>query len=742
MKTLLLLCWLPVAAFLSQTQPAAAAAAADLQVTGAWGDGFTANIVVTNSGSQALPSWTLAFDLDRTITGSWNGVAVSHTGSRYVFRNESWNGAIPAGGSVTLGLQASGSSAALAFANVTLNGVAATATVSASGAAAATAAAISLDVDSAGEALQLVVAPGVSSYAFTSSGTYAVVSNNPAVATAAAGGGTLTVTAAKPGRASLRIQEAGGAVRNIGVRVDNADGSAPGLPDYLAIGSVSEDTTADLNFWSDFQDPAKNKRVDIRYIYLNGGASNSIGDGWNWRQLHDGERASRFVEESLKLGMVPFFVWYNIPDSGESYYTDKQHIESATYLEGYFQDLKHALEITREAAGGETVGWVLEPDFLGYFAQNNPAAPSAIPARTDAAYSSGVLDAAADPQFPNTLRGLVEAINYTIRKFQPAAKFGWQFNLWASPAGGFTNAGITGKGIVRLTDTLGLDKGRQAISNEAKAIADYYISAGILTGGADFISIDKYGLDAGFEGKNADPAQSTWFWNAVHWTNYLVFVNALHDRTALPVTLWQIPAGRINSSLSISPYTGQAFPALPNTTRKYEDSAATYFFGDSFATTGTRAAYFGQSDGGVSGVSSSGSTVTWSEHLSLAKAAGVTIALFGPGVGESTENVGSDEDYFWISKVQDYYKDPVLLAGGTPGIPLPDSGSGEDTGSDTGTGGGTDGQVPAQSASFKFDVTSNWGTGYNANVSITNTGTAAITGWSVSFDLDVPETGF
>ncbi len=254
------------------------------------------------------------------------------------------------------------------------------------------------------------------------------------------------------------------------------------------------------------------------------------------------------------------------------------------------------------------------------------------------------------------MRGLVEAINYTISKYQPNAVFGWQFNLWASPAGGFTNAGITGKGIVRLTDTLGLAKGRNAISNEAKAIANYYVSAGILTHGAKFISIDKYGLDAGFENKNSDPQQSTWFWNATHWTNYLIFVNALHNATQLPVTLWQIPVGRINSTTAISPYTNAKFPDLTNTTQNYEDSASTYFFGDTFTTTGARATYFGTTDGGQSLVSTSGSNLTWGSHLQLARDAGVTVALFGPGVGDSTDNVGSGESYYWISKVQNYYK--------------------------------------------------------------------------------------
>ncbi len=253
----------------------------------------------------------------------------------------------------------------------------------------------------------------------------------------------------------------------------------------------------------------------MRYIYLNGGASNSIGDGWNWRVLNDGQRATRFVEESVKLGMIPYFVWYNIPDGGESYYTDKAHIESKTYMEGYFADLRHALEITKEAAvmnpsAGARAGF---PRLLRAEQHRNARHHC----RAD---RCGLHERRAGegrrPDVPQYPARPVEAINYTISKYQPNAIFGWQFNLWASPAGGFTNAGITGKGIVRLTDTLGLAKGRNAIYNEAKAIANYYVSAGILTHGAKFISIDKYGLDAGFENKNSDPQQSTWFWNATH----------------------------------------------------------------------------------------------------------------------------------------------------------------------------------------------------------------------------------
>ncbi len=177
-------------------------------------------------------------------------------------------------------------------------------------------------------------------------------------------------------------------------------------------------------------------------------------------------------------------------------------------------------------------------------AQNSGLRPDQISAQTDAVYNAGILKRGEDPDFANNLQGLVQAINYTISKHEANVEFGWQFNLWASPAGGFTGVGIPGTGIVHLTETLGFEEGKKAIVNEAKAIAQYYMDAGILSYGADFISIDKYGLDGGQQ-QNApkDPAKSTWFWNHDLWKNYLLFTQTLHETTNKPVTLWQIPVG-------------------------------------------------------------------------------------------------------------------------------------------------------------------------------------------------------
>lgn len=518
-------------------------------------------------------------------------------------------------------------------------------------------------VDLAEHALQVTIDQASYDYTLTSpnqAAQFSVVTNNSRVIQAEmVDGNTLRITGLEAGRASLRIMDLdSGEERFIGIRVRTADGQLPGLPDYVTIGSVSEDTTGDLSFWQDFGDSdATNKYVDSRYIYLNGGPIT----GWrSW----DPDRVSSYVRESLKLGMIPQFVYYNIPDGGESYTTDLAHIQSLSYMESYFQDLKYALDTIRTEAGDELVQMIMEPDFIGYLMQNAGAAASDITAMTSAAYSSGVLQEGVDPQFDNSVTGLIEAINYSISKYAPNVEFGWQFNLWASP--GIENP-IPGTGIVHLTDTLGVEAGRAAIAREAELIAQYYMDAGILSYGAGFISLDKYGLDAGAQsGAADDPEGSTWFWNSDHWNNYLLIVQTLTQTTDREMVLWQLPVGHINDSLAENPYDANGvFDPLTNTTRQYEDSAPTFFLGDTFTASGDRLDYFSTNALNDSKLTVSGNTVTWGSHMEEAQAAGVRQILFGAGVGISTDSIGTEptDDYWWITKVQEYYQDPVALDG-------------------------------------------------------------------------------
>ena len=507
-------------------------------------------------------------------------------------------------------------------------------------------------------------------------GSYQLATNNATVLSCAVSGNTLTVTGLRPGRASLRITDAAsGAVRWLGVRVQQADGSLPGMPDYLSMGSVSEDTTPDLTMWQQFGAGALNRRLDARYIYLNGGPSNLYQSWRTWTTV-DGFRATSFVRESLKLGMIPFFVWYNIDGPGDGYYTDTADAKNAAFMSGYYTDLKFFIDKVNAEAPGELVGVVIEPDFLGYIAQNGDD-PDTDVAATDQAYASGVLTAGVDPAFPNTITGYVRSVNYILHKYLPNAYFGWETALWGHPAQGFTVAS-PGNGIIHLTDTVGVDVGRPEIYREAAATADYYIKAGVTSYGAGFISVDKYGLDAAAENAmvSTDPMGSTWFWSITHWINYLTFAQALGAETKLPVVLWQIPVGHINTSQFPNP-AGGLFPTLVNNSTHYEDSAPTFFLGDTFNPgSAARMSYFGAGDGGSNPQETtvvSGASVTWPAAMSLTANFGVQCVLFGAGVGDSTQGVGSPptDGGWWITKAQTYYDHTIPLGSPSPGLPAP-----------------------------------------------------------------------
>lgn len=518
-------------------------------------------------------------------------------------------------------------------------------------------------IDDEQTSLQYTLAQGTYSYKLinvdSENPKFSVISGNTsAVKASVENGDMLKIEAVAPGRSGLKIVDAStNEVRQIGISVKKADGSLPGMPDYLSVGQVSEDTANDLNFWKDIDTDDTNKRCDIRYIYVNGGPKS----GWRTWTTEDGARVKKYIMESLKMGMIPYFVYYNIPDDKEDYNVDLQHINDADYMKAYYQDLKFFLDLCKEYAKDETVGIVLEPDFLGYMMQQSGKTPSQVEAKGVASvYSSGVLEKGKDPEFANTVTGLVESVNYIINKNCPNANFGWQFNTW-----GYSKEGTPGQGLMHSTETMGFEQGRQFIKQAAKDTAAYYKEAGILSHGADFISIDKYGLDGAYEaGAASEPSSSRWLWNADMWNNYLFYTKTLHEETGLPVTLWQLPVGHLNSSMEPDPYTGGLFADLTNAVGNYEDSAPTFFFGDTFKPGSTaRMEYFSKNAANDSKVSVNGDTITYGSHMQEAKDAGITTILFGAGVGASTDAVGDPpaDHYWWITKCQRYLKNPLSL---------------------------------------------------------------------------------
>ena len=88
-----------------------------------WQGGFTANVTIANTGTTAINGWTLAFTFpgDQKITNAWNGVE-SQSGEAVTITNESYNGAIPAGSSTTLGFQGTWTTSDTSPASFSVNG--------------------------------------------------------------------------------------------------------------------------------------------------------------------------------------------------------------------------------------------------------------------------------------------------------------------------------------------------------------------------------------------------------------------------------------------------------------------------------------------------------------------------------------------------------------------------------------------------------------------------------------------
>ena len=75
-------------------------------VTQEWGSGFMAEVRLTNDSPAAASFDRLQFDLDSNVTSVSDARMVSHAGTHYVLTNAGYNAAIPAGGTVTIGLVA------------------------------------------------------------------------------------------------------------------------------------------------------------------------------------------------------------------------------------------------------------------------------------------------------------------------------------------------------------------------------------------------------------------------------------------------------------------------------------------------------------------------------------------------------------------------------------------------------------------------------------------------------------
>ncbi|HEY9761504.1 MAG TPA: Calx-beta domain-containing protein, partial [Trichocoleus sp.] len=95
-------------------------------VTNDWGDGFTADLTIRNTGTTPINGWTLAFNAPYAIDQAWSSTLTKLPDGRYSVSPLSWNTTIPAGGSISFGYRGTKAAGTVAQAptNYTLNGMA------------------------------------------------------------------------------------------------------------------------------------------------------------------------------------------------------------------------------------------------------------------------------------------------------------------------------------------------------------------------------------------------------------------------------------------------------------------------------------------------------------------------------------------------------------------------------------------------------------------------------------------
>ena len=88
-----------------------------------WAGGFVGQVVIKNTSSSAISGWTLKFTFpgDQHITSDFNGTA-SQSGEAATLTNASYNGALAAGASATVGFQGTWTNSDAVPTSFTLNG--------------------------------------------------------------------------------------------------------------------------------------------------------------------------------------------------------------------------------------------------------------------------------------------------------------------------------------------------------------------------------------------------------------------------------------------------------------------------------------------------------------------------------------------------------------------------------------------------------------------------------------------
>ena len=396
-------------------------------------------------------------------------------------------------------------------------------------------------------------------------------------------------------------------------------------------GSVNPDYTT--RFWEDFD--CINKRADMLYLQCK---SSDVCT----------RKISYFLKNTLRLGQEACLIYNNN--------LTLQDLNDPCFMKNYFSSFIALLDIVKANITKTKIIILLESGIFNIINQENPLCIKVDLSLVDFCR----FELLKEIRTHNNFKSFIRTLNRVLFLYCPIAKFGHVFS-------------IEGSGIfMNITRSQGLGPGLKSLKRAAIRISNFYKDCGVLDFGPTYIAFNKHILDGGLIRGVDKLMDNNYFFNNDLWLNYLYFIRIFGDNLNLKKIIYQIPAGYLNRSLDISPYTRKRYPELPDQIQSAEDSSIVFFLGGVY--TRQDAGYFKENtwnDRRLNIKEDCGGsyTVAARNHIKLCRQQGIEYLLFGPGCDKSTTPVFmaqsggvNTDNYFMVSKFMNYYaKDDEMV---------------------------------------------------------------------------------
>jgi hypothetical protein len=340
------------------------------------------------------------------------------------------------------------------------------------------------------------------------------------------------------------------------------------MPGHFAFGLMN--SPGDVALLNDMR--AKNGAAwDFRYQYLAGGVN--TGTGWETWNSPSGQFAANYVDESVRNGYVPAFVYYDLLQSNgpcaqcSEAQRDLAHLASPSVMAAYFANWRLLMRTLGATAQRALV--IVEPDLWGFIEQAVGAGGSASASQAAVA-SSGDVDARG---LPDSAQGFAWALLRMRARYAPNVMLALHVSTWGTgiDLGSSTDAQLDARAL-----------GRTA--------AQFYAGLGVRGNPDGIPEWDVVTNDVA----DRDSGQGSAWWDRTNvrvpnFARYLNYVQALVTALGKRVVMWQVPEGN------------QYFATMNNGAHHTQDNRPEYILGHiaDFAQAGVVAVLFGPGSNGT-----------------------------------------------------------------------------------------------------------------------------------------------